>query len=397
GANNFVELYNKLDAPVESELAGLESLAPKATKAQRLTYEQRLEEIAEGVADEWRGRFAATDFHRRYIERPLSLVQQEVQAQPTPHRRGGIIDAVRQWATLVRRYAEVLASDKWNLAILFGQAPIIALLIYLVVGKNDPRDFPYFILALGSVWFGTSVAARELVKERPIFERERMVNLGLLSYVASKLFVLSIIVGLQTSLLFATLKILHLAGWMSLPGYFRGLPQLLVLVLTGMVGIALGLFISALVKTSEVATSLVPLILIPQILFAGLVTVPTGISKIVGAAMPATWSFDEIKRLSSLDTLKAEGSDPNGPNKGRGLYQHAKDLNNENITNARNQLDDYSKRVSETIAQESFRSSTNANSAVAAKSPENIIGPVPSIPSSQEISDNLSGYVTFKH
>jgi len=403
GANSFVDLYNKLDAPVESEIAGLESLPPKATKAQRFTYEQRLEEIADGVANEWRGRFAATDFHRRYIEQPLSLVQQEVQAAPPPRRRGGIIDALRQWATLVRRYAEVLASDKWNLAILFGQAPIIALLTYLVVGKNDPRDFPYFILALGSVWFGTSVAARELVKERPIFERERMVNLGLVSYVASKLFVLSFIVGLQTTLLFATLKILHFAGMISLPGYFLGLPQLLVLVLTGMVGIALGLFISALVKTSEVATSLVPLILIPQILFAGLVTVPTGISKIVGAAMPATWSFDEIKRLSSLDTLKTEGSDGNGPNKGRGLYQHTKELNNENITNARNQLEDYGKRVSETIAQqnrrmqESLRSSANANSAVAAKSPENIIGPVPSIPSPQEINDNLSGYVTFKH
>ena len=224
-----------------------------------------------------------------------------------------------------------------------------------------------------------------------------MVNLRLLSYLASKLFVLSFIIGLQTIWLFATLKILHFAGLMSLPGYFLGLPQLLVLVLTGMVGIALGLFISALVKTSEVATSLVPLILIPQILFAGLVTVPTGISKIVGAAMPATWSFDEIKRLSSLDTLKAEGSDRNGPNQGRGLYQHAKDLNSENVTNAHNQLEDYGKRVSETIAQESFRSSTNANSAVAAKSPENIIGPVPSIPSPQEINDNLSGYVTFKH
>ena len=403
GANNFVELYNKLDAPVESELAGLESLAPKATKAQRLTYEQRLEEIAEGVADEWRGRFAATDFHRRYIEQPLSLVQQEVQAQPTPHRRGGIIDALRQWATLVRRYAEVLASDKWNLAILFGQAPIIALLTYLVVGKNDPRDFPYFILALVSLWFGTSVAARELVKERPIFERERMVNLRLLSYVASKLFVLSFIIGLQTIWLFATLKILHFAGLMSLPGYFLGLPQLLVLVLTGMVGIALGLFISALVKTSEVATSLVPLILIPQILFAGLVTVPTGISKIVGAAMPATWSFDEIKRLSSLDTLKAEGSEKNGPNKGRGLYQHTKDLNNENVTNARNQLEDYKKRVAETLAQQdrraqqSLRSSNNPSSPAVAKSPETVISPPPSIPSPQEINDNLSSYVTFKH
>ena len=54
------------------------------------------------------------------------------------------------------------------------------------------------------------------------------------------------------------------------------------MLLTGGVGIALGLLISALVRTSELATSLVPLILIAQILFSGLIGVPAGINKIVG-------------------------------------------------------------------------------------------------------------------
>ena len=70
------------------------------------------------------------------------------------------------------------------------------------------------------------------------------------------------------------------------------------MILTGMVGVALGLFISAVVKTSEMATSLVPLILIPQILFSGLVGVPVGLAKVAGVVMPAPWSFDEMKRLS---------------------------------------------------------------------------------------------------
>src|SRR3984893_1206576 len=190
---------------------------------------------------------------------------------------------------------------------------------------------------------------------------------------------------------------------MSMPGKFAGFPQLLVMMLTGMVGIALGLFISAVVKTSEVATSLVPLILIPQILFAGLVTVPSGVSRVFGAAMPATWSFDEIKRLSSLDTLKQEGSDPSGPNKGHGLYQHTKDLNAENVANARKQLDDYTQRVGgilkapdrkpnrSPITSESPSSSSRPNS------PEPAIGPTPSLPAPEEINDDLSGYVSFKH
>ena len=80
------------------------------------------------------------------------------------------------------------------------------------------------------------------------------------------------------------------------------------MVLTGMVGIALGLFVSAAVRTSEMATSLVPLILVPQLLFSGLIGAPTGAAKAAGALMPATWSFDAMKRLSSLDTLNEEGS-----------------------------------------------------------------------------------------
>ena len=102
--------------------------------------------------------------------------------------------------------------------------------------------------------------------------------------------------------------------------------------MTAMVGIALGLFVSAIVKTSEMATSLVPLILIPQILFSGLVGVPEGTSKAIGMLMPATWAFDEMKRLSGLDTLREEGSDKDGTNEGRGLYKHFEDINDENIS-----------------------------------------------------------------
>ena len=116
-----------------------------------------------------------------------------------------IIDAVRQWGTLTRRYLAVLTRDKFNLLILFGQAPIIAFLTYLVVGAKAPRDFSYFVLALVSIWFGTSVASREVIRERAVYTRERMVNLRLLPYVGSKLFVLSLIVSIQCLLLFGSL------------------------------------------------------------------------------------------------------------------------------------------------------------------------------------------------
>src|SRR4030095_7286633 len=147
----------------------------------------------------------------------------------------------------------------------------------------------YLYLSLVSLWFGTSVSAREIIRERAVYKRERMVNLRLLPYVGSKIFILLLIVGLQCLLLFATLKVLDLVGLISIPGSFGGLGELLVMILTAFVGVALVLFVSAIVKTSEMATSLVPLILIPQILFSGLVCVPVGIARVVGVHMAATW------------------------------------------------------------------------------------------------------------
>src|SRR5260370_18877615 len=127
-----------------------------------------------------------------------------------------------------------------------------------------------------------------------------MVNLRLLPYVGSILFVLMMIVSFQCILLFGTLKLLDLATLMKLPGQFGGLPQLLVMILTGMVGIALGLFISPVVKTSEMPTSLVPLILIPPILFSGLVGLPGGISTRAAVVLPPARVLLAKKPHSSL-------------------------------------------------------------------------------------------------
>jgi len=254
------------------------------------------------------------------------------------------------------------------------------------------------------VWFGTSVAAREIVKERSVYTRERMINLGLLPYVGSKLFSLSCLVSLQCLMLFGTLKILHYTGWMYLPGLLGGLGQLLTMILTGIVGIALGLFVSALVKTSEIATSIVPLILIPQILLCGLVGVPTGVSRLLGAAMPATWSFDEMKRLSTLDTLREEGSDPDGENHGRGLYKRIEEQNNHNIAEARKQIADYRQESENSLKEyerrvkEYFASRTGPGHVPGGSPPPTpAVKPAPSIPDAQTISDDLSGYISFKH
>lgn len=399
-AESFKDLYDKIEAPI-SQFAG-------GSKAQR-------EEAVEQVANNWRKQFEATPQHRQLIHDPLNKLKGSAPPPVPVKRTGSVTDSLRQLRTLARRYKEVLFRDKLNLLILFGQAPIIGLLTALVTGAKDPRDFPLFMLSLVAIWFGTSVASREIIRERPVYNRERMVNLGLLPYVGSKLLVLSAIVTGQCVLLFLTLKLLDLLSpaiaalrpesAFTMPGYLFGLPQLVVMILTGIVGIMIGLFISAIVKTSEMATSLVPLILIPQLLFAGLVGLPTGLGRVVGAIMPATWSFDEMKRLSNLEVLR--GVDEGGaasPNRkdGKGLLKQLELENQEKIDEARNDFKQYKRRVEQDgrafkrkMVEYANARAAGDNSVAQPEDPE--LPDAPLIKPASVRPDSLRGYIDFLH
>ena len=365
GAENFTQLFKKLEEPVEKGVA--EHGEPARAK------------VVESIAEDWKKRFRATSEQRELIERPLKELGELKHSGLQKRRRLGIFGAIRQWSTLSQRYFQVLLRDKLNLFILLAQAPAIALLTFLVMGDDKPRDFVYFVVALVAVWFGTTVAAREIVRERPVYKRERMFNLGILPYVGSKLFVLSFIVAIQCLLLFLPLKFFDLTGLMAMPGEYGGIAQLWAMLLTAGVGVALGLLISALVRTSEMATSLVPLLLIPQILFSGLVGVPTGINKVVGLTMPSAWSFDTMKRFSTLDTLEPEGADSNGPTKGLGLYRFIENENERILKRAQRDLEDY-KRMGGSQMQDPETGEDRL-----------------AVPEVKKIPEDLSGYVTFLH
>jgi ABC-type multidrug transport system ATPase subunit/pSer/pThr/pTyr-binding forkhead associated (FHA) protein len=410
GAESFKDLYDKLEAPIDAGVSKLPALPADATAEQKRSHKLQREQIAEQVAEEWKRRFTETEEYKVNILQPLGALKGQQQTAAPAKNRHTVTDRLRQWKTLAQRYIEVLRHDKFNLLILFGQAPIVAFLTYMVVDKDNSRDFPYFVLALVSVWFGTSIAAREIIKERAVYNRERMVNLGLLPYVGSKLFVLTLIVGLQCILLFGSLRLLAFAGLMQLPGEYYGAPQLLVMILTGMVGVALGLFVSAIVKTSEMATSFVPLLLIPQLLFCGLVGVPKGISKYVGVLMPATWSFDEMKRFSSLPVLrgKDEKAEPPAQNDGRGLYKDIKYQNDKLVdekqkdvesykSKSEAKFDDFDKEMN-TYQKDLEKWNVGGRRGTEPTKPTKPkLDPVPQKVTVVQMPDDLSGYVDFLH
>jgi hypothetical protein len=85
----------------------------------------------------------------------------------------------------------------------------------------------------------------------------------------------------------------------GVPGEFW--KHLLNLYLTALNGIGLGLLVSALAGNSDKAMSLVPLVLIPQVLFSGSFGIPKAdevVKRSVGYAMSLNWSLDQAKRIA---------------------------------------------------------------------------------------------------
>lgn len=243
-----------------------------------------------------------------------------------------------QFGLLFSRYWKIKFRDVAGTWIMLLQAPIIGVLLALVFGgqkdgipfwclgalqelskkTNEPFEGTtdllktmqttpdhagaIFFVVVAAVWFGTSNAAREIVSERAIYLRERMVNLGLFNYVFSKFVFLAFICIIQCTVLLAIV-------FFAL-GFNGGMTAFLVglgtLVVTSVNSVALGLILSTMVTSSEAAMALTPIALIPQVVLGGLM-VPMTTNPLLEwpmYLMPARWGFQGVvaqERLAILD------------------------------------------------------------------------------------------------
>jgi hypothetical protein len=247
----------------------------------------------------------------------------EPAAKGVPHR--GSVKLGRQLGLLLSRYWKVKIRDRAGAAIMFLQAPVIGLMLAMVFGgqkqavpfwclgalqdlatrnpsagsagnllsemkpTNDHTGAMFFVV-VSCVWFGTSNAAREIVTERAIYLRERMVNLNLFNYVMSKYVLLSLVCIVQCAMLLAI--VFFALGFEGGPLAF--LAELGAMVAVSMNATALGLLLSTVVTSAEAAMALTPIALIPQVVLGGLM-VPMTTNPMLRPLMyimPARWGFE---------------------------------------------------------------------------------------------------------
>lgn len=297
---------------------------PEARPGRDPSPDEVLRGLASAPAASWVQRYESSDVRREFVEaRETTRAANPEGLAPALANQGW---GFAQGWTLAGRMLAIKARDVGNTATLIAQAPIIAALLVMVFGKKASGEVSSleswssvgygiasttFVLTLASMWFGCSNAIREIVGEWTVYRRERMINLKLLPYVGSKLAVLGALCLFQCGVL------LGIVAWGS---QLKGplLPMYGLLVLVALVGMTLGLVVSAAARTTEMAIGLLPLIMIPQLLLGGVLQplhdLPPAV-RAVANAFPVRWAFEGlvVREADEHPTVPAVPPDADAP------------------------------------------------------------------------------------
>lgn len=231
----------------------------------------------------------------------------------------------RQLLVLSQRYLALVKRDRINLIISLLTAPMGIFLINLaardrdpfIIGtEEDPTLAPFaqtvvFVFTCAALWVGLAGSLQEIVKENDIYQRERLVNLNLRAYLGSKILIIGGLAIMQTLLMLM----------ITLPSFTSPEPEMIswwlgfsiTSFLTLLSASCLGLMVSAIVKNITQANSALPILLLPQIIFSGVLFEIKGIVQYISWLMVSRWSVGAYGSLVNINSLIPEPTIlPNG-------------------------------------------------------------------------------------
>jgi ABC-type multidrug transport system ATPase subunit len=223
-------------------------------------------------------------------------------------REGGIFGS---------RYVKLFSRDRSALVFSLCQGVAVALLAALVAPSPLNWDLQggattMLVLGCSVVWFGMINSVREIVKERPIWQREQLAGALVASYLASKTAVLGVLAFFQSITIIICLMLT-----LGLPHGPIGVPIITILItlwLGNLAGISTGLLVSALAPNSDRAMSIVPYLLIPQLVLSGALF-KLGDLSVISFIIASRWSVAGLGGIAGVNAQLI--------NETSGLYPHS--------------------------------------------------------------------------
>lgn len=263
---------------------------------------QLLEDPERGSPQQWAERYRGTPAFQTQVNRPLRLDSGGTapSASPLPHvPRPSFL---QQFIALSARNLKLISRDRFALVLMIVAAPLLAGLDFLITERKmfDPLvgDTSRIItntntLIVNAMLVAALAQMREIIKDREIYRRERLVNLRIAPYILSKVWIAGLLAVYQAAW---WVGIRYLA--VDMPGGFSDASGIyLTVLLVTFAGMMLGLFASAAAPSEDSVALIVALLIVPQVLFSGAHLPAHKLNPMVRAQMdimPSRWAFEAL-------------------------------------------------------------------------------------------------------
>jgi len=245
-----------------------------------------------------------------YVDRIESRQKIKSKKKPLPARDFQIPGSLQQFAIFLQRNILRKLTNRQYLLITFLEAPLLALITaWFTRYTSDPSSTATYVFSgnvnlpvymfigvIIAMFMGLMVSAKEIFMDRKIQERESFLNLSRLSYLHSKILVMFLISAIQTfSFVLVGNLILEIKGMF----FHYWAIFFTVSCLANMVG----LNISAGFNSVSTAYIVIPFILVPQLLFSGVLIPFDRLNNffdnpeyvpVIGELMPSKWAYEAV-------------------------------------------------------------------------------------------------------
>ena len=268
---------------------------------------------------DWPGEFRRSPCYQRYVASGLTG-QMPDSARAAPEPPPAPRSRLAQLGILCRRYTALIAADRGFLIWLAALPIVLGALIRLSAVKqglaglnnNSNAQTTLLFLVIVAAFTGGFSSVRELIKERPMYLRERMAGLSAGAYLLSKVVVLGFIAAVQAVLLVAVgvagAKLPHRA---ALLGSSMALEELMLgVVVLAIVSMTLGLLVSALASSPDKTMTILVMFSIGQVMLSGAVLPLTDGLNTFSWLAPARWGFAATASTVNLNAISPRGGPP---------------------------------------------------------------------------------------
>jgi energy-coupling factor transporter ATP-binding protein EcfA2 len=219
-----------------------------------------------------------------------------------------------QLATLVRRTVYVIKSDRPYLFLIIAFPFLLGLVPRAIPAPGGLGGIPggvnidapkvMLVMIICASLMGTANAIREIVKERSIYRRERMIGLSTAAYLGSKVVILTFVTAIQSAI-FVSISLL---GRVPPKAALLGSPLLevwLAVTVTAVASAMIGLVISASVNNTDKTMPLLVLATMAQLVLCGGLVPVAGrpVLEQLSWLAPARWGFAAFASTVDLDVV----------------------------------------------------------------------------------------------